>query len=149
MLVVFPLGLLVTATVFDLAYLINNNTVFAQVGFWDITAGLAGAVVAAVPGLVDWLAIPAGTRAKKIGRWHGIGNGVVVVLFLASWLHRLGEDNHTVTAGWFVLEVVAVALGGMTGWLGGELVDRLGVGVQPDANLDAPNSLTSRPAATG
>jgi hypothetical protein len=29
------------------------------------------------------------------------------------------------------------------GWLGGELVERLGVGVDDDANLNAPNSLTS------
>jgi len=35
---------------------------------------------------------------------------------------------------------VAAALLG--GWLGGELVERLGVGVTPDANLNAPNSLT-------
>lgn len=31
-----------------------------------------------------------------------------------------------------------------TGWLGGELVDRLGVGVDEGAHLDAPNSLTTR-----
>ena len=34
----------------------------------------------------------------------------------------------------------------VTGWLGGELVDRLGVGVDEGANLDAPNSLTGQPA---
>jgi hypothetical protein len=34
-----------------------------------------------------------------------------------------------------------------TGWLGGELVDRLGVGVDRGAHLDAPSSLSGRPAA--
>jgi hypothetical protein len=34
----------------------------------------------------------------------------------------------------------------VTGWLGGELVDRLGVGVDDGANLDAPNSLTHKRA---
>jgi len=32
------------------------------------------------------------------------------------------------------------------GWLGGELVDRLGVGVDRGANLNAPSSLSGRPA---
>jgi hypothetical protein len=36
----------------------------------------------------------------------------------------------------------------VTGWLGGELVDRLGVGVDDGANLNAPSSLSSRRATT-
>jgi hypothetical protein len=42
--------------------------------------------------------------------------------------------------------VVALALGSVAGWLGGELVDRLGVGVDDGAHLDAPSSLSGRPA---
>jgi len=38
------------------------------------------------------------------------------------------------------------ALAGDTGWLGGELVDCLGVGVDDGANLDAPSSLVGRAA---
>jgi uncharacterized membrane protein len=144
MLIVFPLGLLVTAVVFDLVYLINNDAVFAQVAFWNTTAGIAGAIVAAVPGLLDWLAIPAGTRAKRIGRWHGIGNVVVLVLFVVVWLYRRGEENHAVGTAWFILELVAIAIGSVTSWLGGELVDRLGIGIHPQAGVDAPSSL-SRP----
>jgi hypothetical protein len=34
----------------------------------------------------------------------------------------------------------------VTGWLGGELVDRLGVGVDKDADLNAPSSLSRGPA---
>jgi hypothetical protein len=37
-------------------------------------------------------------------------------------------------------------LGAVAGWLGGELVDRLGVGVDDGAHLDAPSSLSGRPA---
>jgi uncharacterized membrane protein len=149
MLIVFPLGLFVTGVVFDLAYLINNNTVFAEVGFWDITAGLAGAVVAALFGLVDWTAIPTGTRAKRIGLWHGLANSVVSLLFLISWLYRLGQDDHRLSTPWFILEVIAIALGGVAGWLGGELVDRLGVGVDPNAGVDAPSSLHRPTTARG
>jgi uncharacterized membrane protein len=50
------------------------------------------------------------------------------------------------TTNLFLLEVVALALGSVAGWLGGELVDRLGVGVDDGAHLDAPSSLSGRPA---
>jgi uncharacterized membrane protein len=46
----------------------------------------------------------------------------------------------------FAIEVIALMLGAVAGWLGGELVDRLGVGVDDGAHLDAPNSLSGRPA---
>jgi hypothetical protein len=41
---------------------------------------------------------------------------------------------------------VALALGTVAAWLGGELVDRLGVGVDDGAHLDAPSSLSGRRA---
>ena len=65
---------------------------------------------------------------------------VVVVLFAVSWLLRNGEPQHAPSTVAFLLGVVAALLATVTGWLGGELVDRLGVGVDPDANLDAPTS---------
>jgi uncharacterized membrane protein len=45
-----------------------------------------------------------------------------------------------------VLALVGAGLALVTGWLGGELVDRLGVGVDDGAHLDAPSSLSGRPA---
>jgi hypothetical protein len=45
----------------------------------------------------------------------------------------------------FGLEVAALLLGSVAGWLGGELLDRLGVGVDDGAHLDAPSSLSGRP----
>jgi uncharacterized membrane protein len=44
------------------------------------------------------------------------------------------------------LEVIGLLAALVTGWLGGELVDRLGVGVDRGANLDAPSSLSNQPA---
>jgi uncharacterized membrane protein len=146
MLIVFPLGLLITALIFDIVYLLTGNAGFAMVSYWNIAAGVIGGLLAAVFGLVDWLAIPAGTRAKTIGMWHGIGNVVVVLLFIVSWLLRRGEPGHVPTTAAFALAVIAVCLGAVTGWLGGELVDRLGIGVDPGAHPDAPSSLSGRPA---
>jgi uncharacterized membrane protein len=146
MLVVFPLGLFTTAVVFDLVHLLSGNDTFAQVGFWNITAGLVGVLLAAPIGLLDWMAIPAGTRAKRVGAYHGLGNTIVTVIFLLCWLVRIGRDEHAAGGGLFVLEVLALALAMVAGWLGGELVNRLAIGVDSEAHPDAPSSLSGGPA---
>src|SRR5205085_11873319 len=145
MLIVFPLGLLATSLFFDIIHWITGNGFFSVVAFWMITAGVIGALLAAIFGLIDWLAIPAGTRAKTIGLWHGVGNVVIVLLFIVSWLIRLNaQSNPNVFA--YILSIVGVVLALFTGWLGGELVDRLGIGVDEGANLNAPSSLSGQPA---
>jgi len=146
MLIVLPLGLFVMAVLSDLAYMITDHRSFAAVSYWDIAGGIVGGLLAAVFGLVDWLAIPRNTRAKAIGLYHGVGNVVVVVLFGVSWVTRRSAEGHLPSLAATVLAVVALALGAVTGWLGGELVDRLGVGVDDGAHLDAPSSLSGHPA---
>jgi len=141
-LIVFPLGLLGTAVVFDIIYLIWGSGLMAQVSFWMMTAGIIGGLLAAPFGLIDWMAIPNGTRAKTIGAAHGVTNVVVLLLFVASWGVRsnLPEQPPMLASILSLAGFVAALLGG---WLGGELVERLGVGVDEGANLNAPNSLTT------
>lgn len=147
MLIVLPLGLLATAVVFDIIYLLTDEDAFSTVAFWNIAAGIVGGLLAAVFGAWDWFHIPSGTRAKRIGLWHGGGNVVIVVLFAISWLIRLGGgETYEPTPLAYVLSFVGVGLALVTGWLGGELVDRLAVGVDPGAHLDAPSSLSGAPA---
>jgi uncharacterized membrane protein len=146
MLIVFPLGLLVMSLIFDLVRAATGDVELTIVAYWCIAAGIIGGLAAAVFGVVDWLAIPSGTRAKHVGLWHGAGNVVVVGLFAASWWLRSGSPSHVPGGPAMVLSLVAVLLGAVTGWLGGELVDRLGVGVDIGAHLDAPSSLSGRPA---
>ena len=148
MLVVFPLGLLATSVVFDIIHLATGQGEWATAAYWDIAAGVIGGLLAALPGLWDWLALPGGTRAKTIGAWHGGGNVVVVVLFAISWLLRLGSPaNPGITP--FIVSVIGVLLASVTGWLGGELVERLGVGVDQGAHLDAPSSLSGAAPGAG
>lgn len=145
MLIPFPLGLLGTAVIFDIIYLIWGNPTMVTVSYWMIVAGLIGAIVAAPFGLIDLLAIPSGTRANRVGMMHGIGNVIVLALFAISWYLRYsapGFPPYVPTNIALVLSFAGFALAGMTGWLGGELVDRLGVGVDNGASLDAPSSLT-------
>ena len=143
MVIVFPLGLLVTSVVFDVLYFLGGrNPRWADISYWMIVAGLIGGLIAAVPGWVDYLSIPKGTRAKAIGLWHGLGNAIGVLGFFgASWFLRLGAPTQPSDLA-LILSMAGMLVGGVTAWLGGELVDRLGVGVDPGASLDAPNSLT-------
>jgi uncharacterized membrane protein len=87
MLIPFPFGLLATAVIFDIVYLLWGNPTMVTVSYWMIVAGIIGAVIAAPFGLIDWLAIPKNTRAKTVGMIHGLGNVVVLFLFIGScWL---------------------------------------------------------------
>ncbi len=142
-LIVFPLGLLATAVLFDILRLITGNDGFATASYYMIAAGVLSGLLAAVFGAIDYLAIPAGTRAKRVGAAHGAGNVVVVALFAISWLLRTGQPGHVATTLALILAIAAALLAVVTGWLGGELVGRLGVGVDPDAHLDAPAEFTT------
>jgi uncharacterized membrane protein len=142
MLIVFPLGLLATAVVFDLIYLATGADVMAAVSYWMMAAGIVGGLLAAPFGFIDWLAIPKGTRAKRIGAMHGGGNLLVTLLFIVSWLTR--DTDYAPQLGNMIWSFGGAILALFTAWLGGELVARLGVGVEDDASLDAPSSLGAR-----
>jgi uncharacterized membrane protein len=147
MLIVFPLGLLAASVGFDIGYLATDNAEFTIVSFWLISAGIIGGLLAAVFGAADWWAIPAHTRAKAIGLWHGVGNVTVVLLFVGSWILRYRVPGYLPPDSAVTVSIIAVLLALVTGWLGGELVDRLGVGVDDGAHLNAPNSLSKQPAS--
>jgi uncharacterized membrane protein len=145
MLIPFPLGLLGMAVIFDLLAVFAGQESLGQASRPMIAAGIITGLVAAVPGAVDWAAIPSGTRAKGIATAHGLGNVLIVVLFaIAWWLRR--ETPGAPSGLPLVLQVIGVLGAVVTGWLGGELVDRLGVGVDRGANLNAPSSLSGQPA---
>ena len=144
-LIVFPLGLLGTAVIFDVIHWVTGNEAMATVAFWMMVAGLVGGFVAAPFGWIDWFAIPSRTRAKTVGLTHGLTNVVVLLLFIASAWMRWDDPQHPeLLARLAALAAFLLAVFG--GWLGGELVSRLGVGVHEGAHLNAPNSLSGRPA---
>jgi uncharacterized membrane protein len=141
MLIAFPLGVLGMSLFFDLIGLGTNRPALLQASYYMIAAGIISGLLAAVFGLIDFLGITSGTRAKRIGLLHGCGNVVVVALFAVSWWLRRPAPSAPGTLP-IVISAVAVGIALVTGWLGGELVDRLGVGVDDGANLNAPSSLS-------
>jgi uncharacterized membrane protein len=140
MLIVFPLGLLAMAVIFDLFALARADGYWSEIAYWMIAAGVVTGLLAAPFGLIDWVAIPSGTRAKRIGAVHGLGNVLIVLMFAGSWLMRR-DDPRAPEQMALALSFVAGGLALITGWLGGELVNRLSVGVDDGAHVDAPSSL--------
>jgi uncharacterized membrane protein len=147
MLIVFPLGLLATAVIFDIITLSTSDGKWSTVAWYMIAAGIIGGLLAAVFGLIDWWSIPSNTRAKVVGLWHGCLNVVVVLLFAISWVLRR-PDPAAPTNLALVLSFAAVIIALVAGWFGGELVDRLGVGVDDGANFNAPSSLSNEKIKT-
>lgn len=141
MLIPFPLGLLSTAVAFDVINLFGGSAIWLEASYRMIAAGILTGLAAALFGWIDWFAVPRDTRAKSVGLIHGLGNVVVVALFAGSWLVRYGEPADPAALA-FVLSFLGAGLAAVTGWLGGELVERLRVGVDEGANLNAPNSLS-------
>jgi uncharacterized membrane protein len=148
MLIPFPLGLLPTSVLFDILYLLTDDGQWSEIAFWMIAVGVIGGLAAIVFGAIDFASVPDGTRAHSIGVVHALLSVSMVVLFAVSWLLRMGAPGEPGVIP-ILLSLLGASLAVVTGWFGGELVERLGVGVADGAHLNAPNSLSGHPASEG
>jgi uncharacterized membrane protein/nitrite reductase/ring-hydroxylating ferredoxin subunit len=127
-LVAFPIAFLIGTLVFDAWGYWRGNPDLWRTGLYLEAAGVVTALLAAVPGIVDYFSVvPPRSSAKKRATKHGLLNLVVVILFALVWLYRQRED----AASAIVLgaELVGVVLLGISGWLGGTLVHRNQIGI--------------------
>jgi len=143
MLVLFPVGLLGCSVIFDIVRLASRNPAFGDVSYWLLPAGIFTGLAAAVFGFWDWTRVPAHTRAKSVGVRHALANVVMLALFTASWGLRGDAASHHVPAALAqAVSFAGFAVMLVSGWLGGELVERLGVGIYERADINAPSSLS-------
>ena len=156
-LVTVPIGAWVASLVFDIASRIVDKPGFlTESSEWLIGLGVVGALAAAAVGLLDLLAIPTGTRAFRTGLTHMSLNLAVTVAFVVGfvWRHGSYTDQRPVGAGPLVLSIVAVAVLGVSGFLGGMLAYRYGVRVADEStqaegfNAPAPQSAAATPRHT-
>jgi uncharacterized membrane protein len=128
MLVVLPIGLWVTALAFDIIYAFTGRPGMRTAAFWNVAAGVVGALLAAIPGFVDWLSLTG--RASRIATYHMILNLAAVVLFAVNWFVR---TRVAADSPWpLILSIIGVVGIGISGWLGGELVYVHRVGVEEE-----------------
>ncbi len=127
MLVVFPIGLWIFSFVCDLIHLLlSPNPIWSDVAFYCIGGGIVGALLAAIPGFIDYLSLT-DTRTKKIATYHLVLNLVGVVLFAANFGLRYTGRGDSLP---IIISAITLVGVGISGWLGGELVYVHGVGVE-------------------
>jgi uncharacterized membrane protein len=134
MLIPFPLALWATSFAVDVLFYFMRHPTLLVISKFMIAAGCIGAVAAAIPGIIDWLAIKNG-EVKRAANWHARLNIAALVVFAISLFLRLGKYSEFVGRKLtipFLLSLVGVILITISGWLGGELVFRYGVGQTRD-----------------
>jgi uncharacterized membrane protein len=133
MLVPIPIGLWVFSLVCDLIHAGgSSNPAWSTVALYTMGGGIVGALLAAVPGLIDLLSLPPGPRKTAIA--HMAINLTVVVLYIINfWMRNKAAGDTPGTAVW--LSVIAIGLLVISGWLGGKMVYVLGIAVDtpPDS----------------
>jgi uncharacterized membrane protein len=135
-LVTVPIGAWVASLVFDVVSRVGDDAaVFAKGAWWLIAIGIVGALIAAMFGFLDLLAIPTGTRAFTTALIHMSLNLAVLALFAIGLAlrHSKLDDVDGTPVGLLVLSAVALAVLGASGWLGGKLTYRYGVRVVDEA----------------
>jgi uncharacterized membrane protein len=135
--IIFPVASLSGALLSDIIYLATNDAFWARSSLYLITAGVVTGAVAAATGALDYLTNPR-IRNLRTATFHGLGNGVVLVLAVINLLVRLDDSAAGLRSPGIILSVIIGLLMLVTGWLGGELVYRHKVGVD-SSGVSQPN----------
>jgi uncharacterized membrane protein len=129
MLVTLPVGLWTFSLVADVMLWLGSGAIWRDLALHALGVGLVGALVAAVPGFIDFLTIT-NAKVRALAVAHMVSMLVVVGLFAVSfWLRWIG------TLGLLPVGVSALGLAllGIGAWLGGEMVFVHGQGMAPGA----------------
>ena len=127
-LVSFPIAFFIGTLIFDALGLVYGRNDFYTTAMYLEIAGIGFALLAAVPGIIDYFfVIPPKSSAKKRGATHGLINITMVIIFSVALLLRQKEEvPFMIIIG---LEIAGVILLSIAGWLGGTLVFRNQIGV--------------------
>lgn len=132
MIIPFPIALWVFSLVADVVYLWRGNPIWRDyIAFYTLLGGILGAVVAAVPGFIDWLSLK-DPAVVKIANWHARLNVIALLIFAASFYLRTASGSGLVGGSYTIaigLSVLGVILISISGYLGGEMVFKHGVAV--------------------
>jgi uncharacterized membrane protein len=141
MLVHYPIALWTTSVVTDVIFYFYRNTSLILISKFLIAGGIAGAILAAMPGLIDWLTITE-PAAKKTGTLHMILNVSALLLFVVSLYLRMRHYG-AAAVGYrlqvpFVVSVAGLIDMTIAASLGGKLVYKYRMGVEETGS--SPNS---------
>jgi uncharacterized membrane protein len=124
MLVNIPIGLWIFTLTSDIVFRVTGDISWLSTAYFTLAGGIAGALLAAVFGLIDLLGLTA-PRERSIGIFHMSLNLAIVAVQAANFALR--ATSETTSSLTLVLSALAVAALLVSGWLGGQLVHVLGV----------------------
>ncbi len=136
-LVAIPIGLWTFALVCDVANAFGADGPWALLSIYSIGGGIVGAMLAAVPGLIDYWSIDQ-PEMKRIATRHLLVNvgGLLIFGFnLWSRFHLSAASRLPL-----LLSVLGFCLIGIGGWYGGEMVYVKGMAVEAVKPASAKNS---------
>lgn len=129
MLIPLPIGFFVGALGFDLAGALTDTPALWITGSYLAAAGVVTALLAAVPGAIDYFrTVPPESSGKRRATKHALANVSATALFAAAWFLR-GDAGVEPGAMILGLETVGIVLLTMGGWMGGTLAYRNQIGV--------------------
>ena len=135
MLIPYPFAFLTGAAAFDALAASRHDPELATTARHLGIAGLASAVVAALPGIIDYATVvPAGVPSQTATK-HMLSNVSALACFAAASQARLPGALPTRKALAFGL--LGTALLGLGGWLGGKLSYHHQIGVDPEEQLES------------
>jgi uncharacterized membrane protein len=127
MLVAVPIGLWIFALVCDVVHVASGNAVWQTVATYCVAGGIVGAILAAVPGLIDYFSIDE-AEMKRIANLHlAVNLGAVAIFAINLWLRFRLPVESNLPLGLSVVGVLAIGFGG---WLSGEMVYVKGMAVE-------------------
>lgn len=145
-LIPFPIALWSTSFATDVIYYFFRNDSLALISKYMLAAGCLGALAAAVPGIIDWLSIK-DSGVKRIANWHARLNVIALIVFAISLYLRMRIGAHWVDYHIRIpvlLSFLGVILISISGWLGGELAYKHGVGVAPQHDTPEEEAAKAR-----
>ncbi|MFD6568029.1 DUF2231 domain-containing protein [Micromonospora profundi] len=136
MLVTFPMGLFVSATVFDLTDVIGGPAFLGEVGYWTGVAALVAAALTVVAGMIDLWDVP-GDRTRRTAIAFNLANAAMAGMFLVACLVRAQSPQRGASVAILVAELVALAIGGVGVHLGARLMRQFDAGRTEAGSFDA------------
>ena len=127
MLIVYPFAFLTGAFGFNLAATASRSRDLRTVADHLVPAGVATGLMAAIPGIIDYLhVVPPQSSGKERATKHALLNTTALGLFAASWL--IGRSRRATRLP-LLLQGVGSAMMSVAGYMGGTLVYRNQIGV--------------------
>jgi uncharacterized membrane protein len=134
--VAIPIGAFTVTLVGDIVTAAGGPPGWGETARYALIVGIVSALLAAVPGFVDYFTVEMSAAGARLATRHMILNLVAVVLFVVSLWLRHGDPRGWCVPG-FAVSTLAFLLLGASGWIGGKMTFEHKIGVVENVDREA------------